>query len=86
MDAMTLIGAGLALSVDNFAVAAVVTASLRHPSRWQTFRLTFNFGIFQSIMTALGCLGGAGLYSFVGGIGCWISLWFIDVGRRQHAA
>jgi putative Mn2+ efflux pump MntP len=74
MDAITLLGAGLALSVDNFAVAAVVTASLQGPTTWQTFRLTFNFGIFQAILTALGCLGGSGLSSFVGGIGCWISL------------
>ena len=73
MDAVTLIGRGLALSMDNFAVAAVVTASLRRPTAWQTFRLTANFGVFQSIMTALGCLGGTGLSSFVGGIGCWIS-------------
>jgi putative Mn2+ efflux pump MntP len=73
MDTVTLIGSGLALSMDNFAVAAVVTASLRKPTVWHTFRLTLNFGIFQSIMTALGCLGGAGLSSFVGGIGYWIS-------------
>jgi putative Mn2+ efflux pump MntP len=73
MDAVALIGSGLALSMDNFAVAAVVTASLRQPTAWQTFRLTFNFGVFQSIMTALGCLGGRGLSSFIGGIGCWIS-------------
>jgi putative Mn2+ efflux pump MntP len=73
MDIVTLIGSGLALSMDNFAVAAVVTASLRRPSAWQTFRLTFNFGIFQSIMTALGCLCGIGLSSFIGGVGCWIS-------------
>ncbi|HVO83506.1 MAG TPA: manganese efflux pump [Syntrophobacteria bacterium] len=73
MDAITLLGAGLALSMDNFAVAAVVTSSLRRPTAWQIFRLTFNFGIFQSILTALGCLGGSGLSAFVGGIGCWIS-------------
>ena len=73
MDPVALIGSGLALSMDNFAVAAVVTASLRRPTAWQTLRLTLNFGVFQSIMTALGCLGGTGLSSFVGGIGCWIS-------------
>ena len=73
MDVVTLIGSVLALSMDNFAVAAVVIASLPRPTVWHTFRLTLNFGIFQSIMTALGCLGGAGLSSFVGGIGCWIS-------------
>ncbi|HTY24828.1 MAG TPA: manganese efflux pump MntP family protein [Desulfomonilaceae bacterium] len=73
MDAVTLLGSALALSMDNFAVAAVVIASLPRPTAWHTFRLTFNFGVFQSIMTALGCLGGTGLSSFVGGIGYWIS-------------
>ena len=74
VDPITLFGAGLVLSVDNFAVATVVTASLRRPTAWQAFRLTFNFGLVQSILTALGCLGGRGLSSFVGGTGCWISL------------
>lgn len=73
MDTATLIGSGLALSMDNFAVAAVVTASLRRPSAWHTFRLTVNFGIFQAVMTALGCLGGTGLSSVLGGVGYWIS-------------
>ncbi len=73
MDAVTLIGSGLALSMDNFAVAAVVTASLRRPTAWQTLRLTLNFGTFQSIMTALGCLGGTGLSTFAGSTGSWIS-------------
>src|SRR5271157_633762 len=73
MEIVTLIGSALALSMDNFAVAAVVTASISRPTPWQTFRLCGNFGIFQSLMTLLGFLGGAGIPSFIGSTGCWIS-------------
>jgi manganese efflux pump family protein len=73
MDPITLIFSTLALSMDNFTVALVVTASMQRRTPWQTFRLCGNFGVFQSLMTLLGCLAGAGASSFMGGIGCWIS-------------
>lgn len=73
MDIVTLVGSALALSMDNFAVAVVVTASIRRLTPWHTFRLCGNFGIFQSLMTLLGFLGGAGIASLIGSTGCWIS-------------
>ncbi|MGB6065814.1 MAG: manganese efflux pump MntP family protein [Desulfomonilaceae bacterium] len=79
MDVITLTGSALALSMDNFAVAAVVTASLRRPTTWHTVRLCLNFGAFQSIMTALGCLGGTGISSFVGHTGAWIAFGLLMV-------
>lgn len=73
MEVAALLGSALALSMDNFAVAAVLTLSMSRPTPWQTFRLCGNFGIFQSLMTLLGFLGGAGASAFVGSTGCWMS-------------
>jgi len=69
-----LIGSGLALSVDNFAVRGccdrvfAITDGLAH------FSAYLEFGAFQFLMTALGCLAGASMMPFVGWFGSWISL------------
>ena len=87
MDIVTLLGSALALSMDNFAVAAVVTASIPRPTAGHTLRLTGNFGVFQATMTAVGCLGGEGLSSFVGGAGCWIAfglLMFLGINMVRN--
>jgi len=73
MGTITVIGSALALSMDNFAVAAVVTASMSRPTAWRTFRLTATFGVFQAIMTAIGVWGGANVASIVGGVSSWIA-------------
>ena len=73
MDLITLFGTAIALGMDAFAVAAVVSASLPLFTRRHTFRLTWHFGLFQSLMTFLGWLGGEGLGTFMSEINYWLA-------------
>ena len=50
----------LALSADAFSIGAAV--GLRHPGARQMFRLSFHFGLFQSLMSLAGALVGAGAF------------------------
>jgi manganese efflux pump family protein len=47
----------LALSADAFTVGA--TIGLRHREARQVFRLSFHFGLFQSLLTLIGALAGS---------------------------
>lgn len=73
MDTITLFGTALALGMDAFAVAACVSASLPIFTQRHTFRLTWHFGLFQSLMTVLGWFGGEGLATFMSGINYWLA-------------
>jgi manganese efflux pump family protein len=73
VDIITLFGTALALGMDAFAVATVVSAGLPLFTRRHTFRLTWHFGLFQSLMTFLGWLGGEGLGAFMSGINNWLA-------------
>lgn len=79
MDALMLVGMSLVVGIENLVVAALVTASLQHASTWHAVRLTVNFSLFQSLMTASGCLGGTIASSLIGGVGCWICLGFLTL-------
>lgn len=73
MDNLTLIGTAVALGTDAFAVAAAVSACLPKLTARHTFRLTWHFGLFQSMMTVFGWLGGEGLSRFTSGANNWIA-------------
>jgi len=73
MDDLTLLGTAVALGMDAFAVGAAVAAGLERLTFRHTFRLTWHFGLFQSLMTFLGWLGGAGLSAFLFGMNDWIA-------------
>jgi len=73
VDLITLFGTALALGMDAFAVAAVVAAGLPLFTRRHTFRLTWHFGLFQSLMTLLGWFGGEALGTFISGINYWLA-------------
>ncbi|HMK35097.1 MAG TPA: manganese efflux pump MntP family protein [Desulfomonilaceae bacterium] len=73
MDILTLIGTAVALGTDAFAVAAAVAACLPSVTPRHTFRLAWHFGLFQSMMTAFGWLGGEGLSRFTSGFNNWIA-------------
>jgi putative Mn2+ efflux pump MntP len=61
------------LGTDAFAVAAASAACLPNITRRHTFRLTWHFGFFQAMMTALGWVGGEALSRFTSGFNNWIA-------------
>ncbi|RPH96606.1 manganese efflux pump [candidate division KSB1 bacterium] len=72
----------LALSADAFSVGAAV--GLRHPGARQVFRLSFHFGLFQSLMSLAGALAGAFLLSFVESSDHWIVMaLLVAIGARM---
>lgn len=73
LDTLTLIGTAIALGADAFAVAAAVAACLPSLSARHTFRLTWHFGLFQSMMTTFGWVGGEGLSRFTAGVNDWLA-------------
>jgi putative Mn2+ efflux pump MntP len=60
----------LALSADAFSVGAAV--GLRHPGARQVFRLSFHFGLFQSLMSLAGALAGLLFVRYVESCDHWI--------------
>lgn len=73
METIILLGTALALGMDAFAVAAVVSAGLSHLTGRHIFRLTWHFGLFQALMTLFGWFGGEGLATFMAGANHWIA-------------
>ena len=59
-----------ALSADAFSVGAAV--GLRHPGARQVFRLSFHFGLFQSLMSLAGALAGLLFVRYVESCDHWI--------------
>jgi manganese efflux pump family protein len=74
-----LIGTAVALGADAFAVAAAVAACVPKLTWRHTFRLTWHFGLFQSMMTAFGWLGGEALSRFTLGFNDWIAFGILVV-------
>ncbi len=65
MDFLTLLGIALALAVDAFAVAIAVGIDLKRVDFRQTFRLSWHFGLFQSLMPVIGWLLGHTVHSYI---------------------
>ncbi|MBI5568844.1 MAG: manganese efflux pump [Desulfomonile tiedjei] len=73
VDNLTLFATAVALGMDAFAVATAVAATLATCTARHTFRLCWHFGLFQSMMTACGWLGGEGLCAVTSGANYWIA-------------
>ena len=73
LDALTLLGVAVALGMDAFAVALAVSSGLNPVTFSHIFRLTWHFGLFQSLMTFIGWLGGATVSNMLGGLNNWIA-------------
>ena len=73
MDSLTLLGVAVALGMDAFAVALAVSSGLNPVTFRNIFRLTWHFGLFQSLMTFLGWLGGKSVSDMFGGLNDWIA-------------
>ncbi|MGC8659390.1 MAG: manganese efflux pump MntP family protein [Desulfomonilaceae bacterium] len=73
MDNLTLLGVAVALGMDAFAVALAVSSGLSPVTFRHMFRLTWHFGLFQSLMTFLGWFGGKSISHMFGGMNEWIA-------------
>ena len=73
MDNLTLLGLAVALGMDAFAVALAVSSGLCFITFRHIFRLTWHFGLFQSLMTLVGWLGGASVSGLFGGLNNWMA-------------
>jgi len=73
MDTLTLLATAVALGMDAFAVAICVAAGLACLTARHIFRLSWHFGLFQSLMTICGWVGGAALSTFMSGANYWIA-------------
>ena len=73
LDILTLLGVAVALGMDAFAVALAVSSGLNPVTFSHIFRLTWHFGLFQSMMTFIGWSGGATVSSMFGGLNDWVA-------------
>ncbi len=73
MDNITLMITAIALGADAFAVSAAVSGGLDQVTFRHTFRLTWHFGLFQSLMTLIGWFGGAVISEYMQGVNDWIA-------------
>jgi manganese efflux pump family protein len=79
MDTLTLLGTAVALGMDAFAVAICVAAGLARLTARHIFRLSWHFGLFQSLMTICGWVGGAALSTFMSGANYWIAFGILSL-------
>jgi putative Mn2+ efflux pump MntP len=73
MDILTLVLIAIALGIDAFAVSLSAGAYLVRADARQTFRLSFHFGLFQSLMPILGWLAGSELAQMIQAVDHWVA-------------
>lgn len=73
MGWLSLITLSIALAMDAFAVAVVTGLTLNLLTKRHLFRLSFHFGLFQAMMTAIGWSAGALVQRFISAADHWIA-------------
>lgn len=73
MQLYTILGVAVALAMDAFAVAIATGVSLKQVSFRQTFRLSYHFGLFQTLMPIIGWRLGASMQSYVQASAHWVA-------------
>lgn len=73
MSFWVLLSTAIALAMDALAVAIVTGLHLRRVSLRQTFRLSWHFGLFQTLMPIAGWLPGVGLQTRFQNFDHWIA-------------
>lgn len=73
MHLLTILGIAVALAMDAFAVAIATGVSIKQVSIRQTFRLSWHFGLFQSLMPIIGWGLGSSVQSSMEAYAHWIS-------------
>ncbi len=73
MQALTLFGIAIGLSMDAFVVATACSVTLRRVTGRQIFRFAFHFGLFQAMMPVIGWLIGLTAYGLIARWDHWIA-------------
>lgn len=74
MDIFTILIVAVGLAMDAFAVSLGVGTTQDKVDRRGKFRLAFHFGLFQSLMTALGWLAGSVFARLISALDHWVAL------------
>lgn len=72
-DFLSILLIAIGLSADCFAVALSVGISDKNLSWLQKFRVSFSFGLFQSLMLVLGWLAGRTIVDFIADYDHWVA-------------
>ena len=84
MDAGTLIALAFALAMDAFAVAIATGVLLGKVNFRQTFRLSWHFGLFQSLMPIAGWGAGSAIFHWISRFDHWIAFALLGwIGGRM---
>ncbi len=73
MHIITILGIAVALAMDAFAVAIATGVNLKQVSFRQTFRLSWHFGLFQSLMPIIGWGLGVSIEDYVAAYAHWVA-------------
>lgn len=86
MTTLEILILALALSADAFSVGAVV--GLRYSGARQVFRLSFHFGLFQSLMAWSGALLGTFFLAYIQRVDHWVAALLLAIigGRMIYLA
>jgi putative Mn2+ efflux pump MntP len=79
-----ILGLAVALAMDAFAVAIGTGLVLGRPTRGQTMRLAFHFGLFQFLMPVAGWLAGRTVEAYIRATDHWVAFALLTfVGGRM---
>jgi putative Mn2+ efflux pump MntP len=79
MDVLNVILIAAGLSVDAFAVALGIGSSGAAPTRRDTFRLAYHFGLFQFLMPILGWYLGSRIAPLIESVDHWIAFALLTI-------
>ncbi len=70
---LEILAIAVALAMDAFAVSVATGVVLGSPSRRQTFRLSWHFGLFQALMPVVGWAAGLTVQSAIASVDHWVA-------------
>lgn len=73
MSWLTILGLAIGLAMDALAVAIATGLVLGSPTRGQTMRLAFHFGLFQFLMPIAGWLAGRTVEAYIREVDHWVA-------------
>jgi manganese efflux pump family protein len=73
MSWLTILGLAVGLAMDALAVAIATGLVLGSPTRGQTMRLAFHFGLFQFLMPVAGWLAGRTVEAYIREVDHWLA-------------
>ena len=86
MSTIEIIAVAVALAMDAFTVSIAAGVTLRRVSGRQTFRLSWHFGLFQSLMPIVGWGAGLTVQELISAVDHWVAFGLlVFIGGRMIA-